>query len=137
MEIQFSPTLLQNYKFITFTCKRNGFSLPLHVNVMDFRYVITFKCKGNGFHEFFYFENQFHEILQFRRGFYASLLGLVYIIFLVIAMLYIAMSNSSLFINKRFALNEMFQRNASKFMYKKTHVVFFIFHFVQLYIVTL
>ena len=45
----------------------------------------------------------------------------------------------SLFINKRFALNEMFQRNASKFaifyMYKKTHVVFFfVFHFVQLYI---
>ena len=45
-----------------FTCKRNGFPLPLHVNVMDFRYVITFTCKRNGFHEFFYFENQFHEI---------------------------------------------------------------------------
>ena len=42
---------------------------------------------------------------------------------------------------KRFAFNEMFQRNASKFaifyVYKKTHVVFFVFHFVQLYIFTL
>ena len=42
--------------------------------------------------------------------------------------------------NKRFALNKMFQRNSSKllyFMYKKTHLDFFVFHFVRLYIFTL
>ena len=45
----------------------------------------------------------------------------------------------TLFRNKRYTLNEMFQQNASKFaiIYKKTHVVFFVFHFVQLYIFTL
>ena len=46
----------------------------------------------------------------------------------------------SLFRNKRFALNKMFQRktlqNLLYFMYKKTHVVFFVFHSVQLYIFT-
>ena len=45
--------------------------------------------------------------------------------------------NNTLFRNKRFVLNEMFKRNASKFAifydYKKTHVVFFVFQFVQLY----
>ena len=49
---------------------------------------------------------------------------------------------AALFRNKRFARNKIFQRNASKFaifyvLYKKTHVVFFFFHFVQLYIFTL
>ena len=42
----------------------------------------------------------------------------------------------TLFRNKRFVLNEMFQQSASKFaifyVYKKTYVVFFFFHFVQL-----
>ena len=42
-----------------------------------------------------------------------------------------------LFINKRFALNKMFQWNASKFAIFYVHVVFFVFHFVQLYIFTL
>ena len=54
------------------------------------------------------------------------------------------LTSASLFINKRFLLNKMFQQNASKFaifyvyfMYKKPHVVFFVFHFMQLYIFTL
>ena len=46
----------------------------------------------------------------------------------------------SLFINKRFALNECSSetlQNLLYFMYKKTHAVFIVFHFVQLYIFTL
>ena len=77
VEIQYSENTISNF-----------FSLCLHVNVMDFRYVITFTCKGNGFHEFFYFENQFHEIFDIRRAYYAIFSGTLYIIFLVIAMVF-------------------------------------------------
>ena len=45
-------------------------------------------------------------------------------------------NKSTLFRKKRFALNGTLQ-NLLYFMYKKTHVVFFVFHFVPLYIFTL
>ena len=41
-------------------------------------------------------------------------------------------SNSTLYRNKRFMLDEMFQRNASKFaiLFWRTHEVYLFFHFV-------
>ena len=42
----------------------------------------------------------------------------------------------ALFINKRFFRSSETLQNLLYFMHKKTHVVFFVFHFVQLYIFT-
>ena len=53
---------------------------------------------------------------------------------------FLNLDSGTLFRNKRFALNEMFQRNASKFaifyVVYENHVVLFVFHFVQFYIFT-